>query len=128
MRAALSAGHVPLGAAGAGRRGGARPLCPGPTRTRTAPRAPRAQVTLFDDACKPVYDLGGGPYNTVLWNPFGRFLAIAGFGNLPGARARPRRPRERVWGACRPRPTRSRRPRAAPPYPARAPQATSFSG
>jgi len=41
-------------------------------------------VTLFDDKCKPVYDLGGGPYNTVLWNPFGRFLAIAGFGNLPG--------------------------------------------
>lgn len=39
---------------------------------------------MFDDKCKPVYDLGGGPYNTVLWNPFGRFLAIAGFGNLPG--------------------------------------------
>ncbi|KIY91464.1 Eukaryotic translation initiation factor 2A [Monoraphidium neglectum] len=43
-----------------------------------------AKVTLFDDKCKPVYDLGGGPYNTVIWNPFGRFLAIAGFGNLPG--------------------------------------------
>lgn len=43
------------------------------------------QVTMFDDKCKPVYDLGGGPYNTVIWNPFGRFLAIAGFGNLPGA-------------------------------------------
>lgn len=46
---------------------------------------PPPQVVMFDDKCKPVYDLGGGPYNTVIWNPFGRFLAIAGFGNLPGA-------------------------------------------
>jgi translation initiation factor 2A len=39
---------------------------------------------LFDARCKPVYDLGSGPYNSVFWNPFGRFLAVAGFGNLPG--------------------------------------------
>ncbi|EFJ45878.1 eukaryotic translation initiation factor [Volvox carteri f. nagariensis] len=43
-----------------------------------------AKVTLFNAACKPVYDLGSGPYNLVRWNPFGRFFAIAGFGNLPG--------------------------------------------
>ncbi len=43
-----------------------------------------AKVILLDERCKPVYDLGGGPYNTVRWNPFGRFLVIAGFGNLPG--------------------------------------------
>ncbi|KAG2484504.1 hypothetical protein HYH03_016647 [Edaphochlamys debaryana] len=43
-----------------------------------------AKVTLFNAACKPVYDLGSGPYNMVRWNPFGRFFAIAGFGNLPG--------------------------------------------
>lgn len=27
---------------------------------------------------------GSGPYSLVRWNPFGRFLALAGFGNLPG--------------------------------------------
>lgn len=43
-----------------------------------------AKVTLFSASCKPVYDLGSGPYNLVRWNPFGRFFAIAGFGNLPG--------------------------------------------
>lgn len=43
-----------------------------------------ARVTLFDATCKPIYDLGSGPYNIVRWNPFGRFFAICGFGNLPG--------------------------------------------
>ncbi|PNW80053.1 hypothetical protein CHLRE_08g375900v5 [Chlamydomonas reinhardtii] len=43
-----------------------------------------AKVTLFNALCKPVYDLGSGPYNLVRWNPFGRFFAICGFGNLPG--------------------------------------------
>lgn len=42
------------------------------------------QVILHDFKCKPVFDLGSGPYNVARWNPFGRFLAIAGFGNLPG--------------------------------------------
>ena len=27
---------------------------------------------------------GSGPYSLARWNPFGRFLALAGFGNLPG--------------------------------------------
>jgi hypothetical protein len=43
-----------------------------------------AQATLWDAACKPIYDFGSGPWNMVRWNPFGRFLAIMGFGNLPG--------------------------------------------
>lgn len=43
-----------------------------------------AKVTLFTDKCKPLYDLGSGPYNLARWNPQGRFLALAGFGNLPG--------------------------------------------
>jgi hypothetical protein len=51
----------------------------------TLPGFMPAKVTLFNAACKPVYDLGSGPYNVVRWNPFGRFFAIAGFGNLPGA-------------------------------------------
>lgn len=44
-----------------------------------------AKVTLFDANCKPIYDLGSGPYNIVRWNPFSRFFCICGFGNLPGA-------------------------------------------
>ncbi|KAL2344875.1 hypothetical protein Fmac_006160 [Flemingia macrophylla] len=28
--------------------------------------------------------LGTGPYNTIRWNPKGKFLCLAGFGNLPG--------------------------------------------
>lgn len=43
-----------------------------------------AKVTLFTDKCVPKYDLGAGPYSLARWNPFGRFLVVAGFGNLPG--------------------------------------------
>lgn len=43
-----------------------------------------SKITLYDAKCKAVYDLGNGPFNVVRWNPFGRFLAVAGFGNLPG--------------------------------------------
>lgn len=43
-----------------------------------------SRVMLYDANCKPLYDFGSGPYNMVRWNPFGRFLALAGFGNLPG--------------------------------------------
>ena len=48
------------------------------------PPPPLPQVTLWDACCKAVYELGSGPYNMVRWSPFDRFLAIAGFGNLPG--------------------------------------------
>jgi translation initiation factor 2A len=44
-----------------------------------------AKATVFDAAkCEPKYQLGAGPHNTVRWNPFGRFVLLAGFGNLPG--------------------------------------------
>jgi translation initiation factor 2A len=43
-----------------------------------------ACVTIFDKNCKPLMELGEGPYNTLRWNPKGRVLCVAGFGNLPG--------------------------------------------
>ncbi|GMH01372.1 hypothetical protein Nepgr_003211 [Nepenthes gracilis] len=43
-----------------------------------------ARVTVFDKKCNPLLELGSGPYNTIRWNPKGRFLCLAGFGNLPG--------------------------------------------
>uniref|UniRef100_A0A9I9DFS5 Eukaryotic translation initiation factor 2A n=1 Tax=Cucumis melo TaxID=3656 RepID=A0A9I9DFS5_CUCME len=42
------------------------------------------RATVFDKKCKPLLELGEGPYNTVRWNPKGKFLCLAGFGNLPG--------------------------------------------
>ncbi|XP_031495257.1 eukaryotic translation initiation factor 2A [Nymphaea colorata] len=43
-----------------------------------------AKVTLFDKKCNPIFELGTGPYNTLRWNPRGKLLCVAGFGNLPG--------------------------------------------
>ncbi|KAL1194099.1 Eukaryotic translation initiation factor 3 subunit B [Cardamine amara subsp. amara] len=43
-----------------------------------------ACVTIFDKKCKPLMEIGEGPYNTLRWNPKGRVLCVAGFGNLPG--------------------------------------------
>ncbi|XP_024536257.1 eukaryotic translation initiation factor 2A [Selaginella moellendorffii] len=43
-----------------------------------------AKAALFDTQCRQVFDFGSGPYNTVRWNPFGSFICLAGFGNLPG--------------------------------------------
>ncbi|XP_010540051.1 PREDICTED: eukaryotic translation initiation factor 2A [Tarenaya hassleriana] len=43
-----------------------------------------ASVTVFDKKCRPLVELGQGPYNTLRWNPKGKFLCVAGFGNLPG--------------------------------------------
>ncbi|XP_042030406.1 eukaryotic translation initiation factor 2A-like [Salvia splendens] len=43
-----------------------------------------AMATIFDAKCKPLLELGTGPYNTVRWNPKGKFICLAGFGNLPG--------------------------------------------
>lgn len=43
-----------------------------------------ARATVFDKKCRPLLELGEGPYNTVRWNPKGKFLCLAGFGNLPG--------------------------------------------
>ncbi|CAM6125215.1 unnamed protein product [Calypogeia fissa] len=43
-----------------------------------------ARATLFDAKCKPLFDFGSGPYNTVRWSAHDHFVCIAGFGNLPG--------------------------------------------
>jgi translation initiation factor 2A len=43
-----------------------------------------ARATLFSDSLRVLFELPGGPFNTARWNPFGRFLALGGFGNLPG--------------------------------------------
>jgi translation initiation factor 2A len=43
-----------------------------------------AKAILVDTRNKPVYDVIAGPYNTARWSPSGRFLAVCGFGNLPG--------------------------------------------
>ena len=42
------------------------------------------KATVFSDACAPLVDLGSGPYSLARWNPYGRFLVLAGFGNLAG--------------------------------------------
>ncbi|KAF9604591.1 hypothetical protein IFM89_008035 [Coptis chinensis] len=38
-----------------------------------------ARATMFDKKCNPLLELGTGPYNTIRWNPKGKW-----FGNLPG--------------------------------------------
>ncbi|OAY65731.1 eukaryotic translation initiation factor 2A [Ananas comosus] len=43
-----------------------------------------ARATVYDRKCNPLFELGQGPYNTIRWNPKGRFICLAGFGNLPG--------------------------------------------
>ncbi|RLM78151.1 eukaryotic translation initiation factor 2A [Panicum miliaceum] len=43
-----------------------------------------AKATIFNKKCNPLLELGEGPYNTIRWNPKGRFIVLAGFGNLPG--------------------------------------------
>ncbi|KAG4156659.1 hypothetical protein ERO13_D02G010200v2 [Gossypium hirsutum] len=43
-----------------------------------------ASATVFDKKCKPVQEIASGPYNTIRWNPKGKLLCLAGFGNLPG--------------------------------------------
>ena len=43
-----------------------------------------ARSTLYDAKCKPIFDFGAAPRNIVSWSPHGRFLCLAGFGNLPG--------------------------------------------
>jgi len=43
-----------------------------------------ATATIFSSTCRPVHQLGAKAWNTICWNPFGRFLMLGGFGNLPG--------------------------------------------
>ena len=43
-----------------------------------------ARVTLFSDKLAVLSEITPGPFNTARFNPFGRFLVLGGFGNLPG--------------------------------------------
>eukprot|EP00246_Nothoceros_aenigmaticus_P005244 TRINITY_DN17156_c0_g1_i1.p1 TRINITY_DN17156_c0_g1~~TRINITY_DN17156_c0_g1_i1.p1 ORF type:complete len:422 (+),score=58.21 TRINITY_DN17156_c0_g1_i1:138-1268(+) len=43
-----------------------------------------SRSTLFDVNCKPFFEFGTGPYNTVRWSLHCQFICLAGFGNLPG--------------------------------------------
>lgn len=43
-----------------------------------------AQATMFDEKCEPVFTFGSGSRNTISFSPHGRFVALAGFGNLAG--------------------------------------------
>jgi len=42
------------------------------------------QAALFDSHCKLIHDFKEAPHNTVSWSPHGRFLVLAGFGNMSG--------------------------------------------
>lgn len=43
-----------------------------------------ARATMFNDKCEPVFDFGTGGRNKVSFSPHGRYVALAGFGNLAG--------------------------------------------
>ncbi|CAN8075999.1 unnamed protein product [Agarophyton chilense] len=44
-----------------------------------------ARATMFNEKCEPVFDFGTGSRNEIHFSPHGRFVALGGFGNLPGA-------------------------------------------
>eukprot|EP01038_Epipyxis_sp_PR26KG_P010437 gene10437-14020_t len=41
-------------------------------------------TTLFNNKAEPLYQFGAAHRNTISWSPHGRFLVLAGFGNLAG--------------------------------------------
>ena len=43
-----------------------------------------SQCTLYDSKAKRLFEFGSAPRNTISWSPHGRFVAVAGFGNLQG--------------------------------------------
>ncbi|KAF9232046.1 eukaryotic translation initiation factor eIF2A-domain-containing protein [Melanogaster broomeanus] len=43
-----------------------------------------AKTMLFDQRVRTVHDFGSAPHNTISFNPQGRLLFLAGFGNLAG--------------------------------------------
>lgn len=43
-----------------------------------------AQATLYNAKAEPLFQFGAAPRNTIVWSPHGRFLCLAGFGNLAG--------------------------------------------
>ncbi|EJU05921.1 eukaryotic translation initiation factor 2A [Dacryopinax primogenitus] len=44
-----------------------------------------AKATLFDQRVNPIHNFPTGPRNFVAFNPQGRLIAVAGFGNLSGS-------------------------------------------
>ncbi|KAF9135968.1 hypothetical protein BGW39_009942 [Mortierella sp. 14UC] len=45
---------------------------------------PNPKTTLFDHRANAVHEFGRDARNTIKWNPCGRILVLAGFGNLAG--------------------------------------------
>lgn len=43
-----------------------------------------SRATLFNEKSEPVFDFGTGSRNKIIFSPHGRFVALAGFGNLAG--------------------------------------------
>lgn len=43
-----------------------------------------ARTVVFDTRAKPVHSFGSGPHNFLLYQPQGKLLLVAGFGNLQG--------------------------------------------
>lgn len=43
-----------------------------------------AKTTLFDQRVRTLHDFGSSPHNYISFNPQGRLIALAGFGNLAG--------------------------------------------
>lgn len=43
-----------------------------------------AKTMLFDQRVRPLHDFGAAPVNFISFNPQGRLIALAGFGNLAG--------------------------------------------
>ncbi|OQR91750.1 eukaryotic translation initiation factor 2A [Achlya hypogyna] len=43
-----------------------------------------ANATLYTNKAVPTFEFGAASRNTISWSPHGRFLCLAGFGNLPG--------------------------------------------
>ena len=43
-----------------------------------------SQCSLYNSKAEPIYEFGSAHRNTISWSPHGRFLCIAGFGNLAG--------------------------------------------
>lgn len=43
-----------------------------------------SQAVMYDNNCKPLFEFGQNYRNTLRWSSLGRYLIIAGFGNLNG--------------------------------------------
>lgn len=43
-----------------------------------------AKTTVFSERAQALHNFNIGPYNTILFSPHGRFVLVAGFGNLAG--------------------------------------------